>query len=523
MRTRTAAIQAAVWAVFVLTGGPADALELEQFLMPGPLSQDHADLETDCSSCHKPFEPSEETKRCLDCHEDVASDVANSEGLHGRKPEIEEALCRDCHTEHRGREGDITGFDTETFSHSFTDFELKGRHRGASCIGCHRAEDKYRAAPNRCADCHDADDPHQNQLGDDCAECHDEQDWRRTRFDHADTGFPLEDGHARVDCRTCHVGNRYEDTPADCSGCHAANDIHAGEYGQDCGRCHTPQQWAPSTFRHDQETGFALSHRHAGLACGLCHTGPLDRQKPKTGCADCHAADDVHRGRNGNDCAACHSERAWNAVHFDHARETSFPLRNRHAEIACQQCHQIDPHKEELGTDCKDCHAGSDAHDGTLGADCGECHGEARWNVGVRFDHELTHFPLLGLHTIEPCEACHTSTLFHDTDKDCAACHASADPHESKLGDDCGRCHNPNGWAIWRFDHNRDTDFPLRGGHAGLNCLACHTRGTKGEVDQPSDCASCHAFDDTHRGGFGRDCGQCHREDSWSAAQIRAR
>ena len=523
MRTRTRAIASVAGAALALMAPAAGALELEQLLMPGPLAEAHADLETDCSNCHKPFDASEETRRCLDCHEEVAADVDRGEGLHGRNPEIEGALCRGCHTEHQGRKGDIVGLDIDTFSHVFTDFELRGRHQGATCDGCHPAGDEYRAAPSRCVDCHRDDDPHRDGLGADCARCHDEGDWRTTGFDHSETGFPLEDRHATVDCRACHVGNRYEDTPSDCNDCHAANDVHGGDYGRDCQRCHSPRQWSPTPFDHGVETGFPLSHRHQGVACRQCHTGPMDRQKPKTACADCHAADDLHRGRHGSDCASCHSERAWDAIHFDHARETSFPLRGRHAEINCQQCHQRDPHEEELATTCIDCHTSADAHDGTLGTDCGECHGEARWNHDIRFDHDLTHFPLLGLHAVEPCEACHDSTRFQETDPECAACHGTADPHERKLGDDCDRCHNPNGWAVWRFDHDQDTDFALRGGHVGLNCLACHTRPSDGRVEQSAECASCHAFDDIHRGGFGRDCAQCHTDEAWNEVQIPAR
>jgi hypothetical protein len=141
----------------------------------------------------------------------------------------------------------------------------------------------------------------------------------------------------------------------------------------------------------------------------------------------------------------------------------------------------------------------------------------------VRFDHDITRFPLLGLHAAELCEACHTSTRFRDVDPSCVGCHSSDDAHDQKLGKNCGRCHNPNGWSIWRFDHRRDTDFPLRGGHDGLNCLSCHRRPSPGAVSQASDCASCHDFDDVHSGGFGRDCGRCHHEEGWSNVKINQR
>ena len=39
-------------------------------------------------------------------------------------------------------------------------------------------------------------------------------------FDHAATGFLLEDGHAGVSCESCHVNGVFEGTPRRCAACH---------------------------------------------------------------------------------------------------------------------------------------------------------------------------------------------------------------------------------------------------------------------------------------------------------------
>lgn len=506
-----------------MLAGEAWAFDFEKLVMPGPVSQVHAEIEGDCASCHETFERGQQGDRCLGCHEAVAEDLRDETGLHGRDPRVRGSLCRDCHSEHQGRDGDILGFNRESFQHRFTDFELRDRHREVDCASCHLPEKAYREASPRCVDCHGEDDAHGGRLGDDCATCHVERSFKETKFEHASTGFALEGAHARVDCSLCHAGDRYEGTPTECRACHATNDAHGGDFGQDCARCHAPGGWEQPAFDHAAETRFALSHRHAEAKCSSCHGGAFGRKNLKTSCVACHSPDDIHRGRNGSDCASCHTERGWDRVTFDHERETAFPLRGSHATLACQGCHQRDPREESLSGACIDCHASDDAHADTQARDCGQCHNESGWRERLRFDHDITRFPLLGLHAVELCESCHKSTRFRDAEPGCVGCHASDDPHEQKLGENCGRCHNPNGWSIWSFDHGRDADFPLQGNHEGLNCLACHTRPSPGTVSQASDCATCHDFDDIHSGGFGRDCGRCHHEGGWSDVRIDQR
>src|SRR6185436_10029293 len=83
-----------------------------------------------------------------------------------------------------------------------------------------------------------------------CSLCHVGQDWQSVRedfhFDHkAQTGVPLNGAHARASCIRCHNdrGPVATFSSRGCGGCH--EDIHTGELGTDCTRCHQEVSWEP--------------------------------------------------------------------------------------------------------------------------------------------------------------------------------------------------------------------------------------------------------------------------------------
>jgi len=232
-------------------------------------------------------------------------------------------------------------------------------------------------------------------------------------------------------------------------------------------------------------------------------------------CLSCHGADDVHRGRNGVKCERCHGESDWKATTFDHDTGTEFPLLGAHREARCNQCHIGSADDVKTDARCVSCHEGDDVHRGQQGTECGDCHGERSWAQDVFFEHDLTRLPLLGLHAVVACEQCHATSKFKDEEIDCSGCHAADDVHRRSLGADCGRCHNPNGWGLWRFDHAAETSFALQGAHAELDCHSCHGSAA-GPAMSTAGCADCHARDDRHFGAFGRDCGRCHGDSTWS-------
>ena len=164
--------------------------------------------------------------------------------------------------------------------------------------------------------------------------------------------------------------------------------------------------------------------------------------------------------------------------------------------------------EQKLGTDCGSCHRADDVHGGALGVGCDRCHQSTAWRE-VRFDHDLTAFPLVGLHVVVTCAQCHESLRFKDAPTGCNGCHAKNDIHKGGLGADCESCHSPNGWNLWSFDHGAKTHFPLDGAHKALRCADCHVKPVE-EVKLSRNCVSCHASDDMHAGQFGRQCERCH-------------
>lgn len=512
---RRLALPAALVGAWLPTPPGARAADLESLVMPGPVSAAHADVERDCRKCHASFDRAGENRLCLDCHEEVAADLAGGTGFHGRALAGDgETSCRLCHTEHRGRDADIVGLSEVAFDHGMTDFALEGAHARASCGGCHPAGTPHREAPSACVDCHRADDPHGSRLGDDCSDCHDVRQWATGRFDHGDTRFPLQGAHRDVDCALCHPNARYEGTASRCASCHLGNDVHRGRFGTKCETCHSVAAWDRAVFDHRVETGFALEGGHAEVRCAVCHAGGALEEDLPTDCIGCHRNDDDHRGRNGEACGDCHGTAAWDRVSFDHGRDTGFDLVGSHAGLDCGLCHRGDVHDEDLPEDCVGCHLADDAHGGTLGRDCGRCHGSSSWTRVADFDHGLTRFPLLGLHAVTSCVECHGGGRYRDAETGCSTCHAD-DAHQGRLGADCARCHTPNGWPFWQFDHSTETAFALHGAHADVQCRACHTREAGGRVRASTSCSACHAREDPHSGRLGRRCESCHDETSW--------
>lgn len=498
----------------------AVALDFETLFMPGDVISGHAEFETECSNCHYRFKKGSQDKLCLDCHKETAQDFNTKKGFHGRSKTVQRSDCKTCHTEHAGRDADIIQLNQTSFNHTITDFKLEGAHRGVSCKSCHTAGNKYAEAPSACFDCHENDEPHKGNLGKQCDDCHKTESWQDFQYDHDKTDFPLQGKHDKVSCHSCHVNEQYKDIPQDCNSCHSLNDVHNGNNGNKCEDCHSPNNWDESEFDHQRDTDFSLNGRHKKVSCNACHIDPVADRKPPADCYSCHKHDDQHQGRNGRKCQSCHNEKSWHKSRFNHDTKTDFPLRGKHKKLTCTSCHHGDVYKEELSTRCIDCHRSDDVHKGQEGDNCSRCHQESGWSDKVMFDHDLTSFPLIGLHASTPCEECHLSSEFRNTVIECYACHARDDEHRKTLGTKCENCHNPNAWGLWEFDHNLQTDFKLDGAHEELGCNQCHIKPVSSDIKQSSSCHACHEQDDEHRGRFGRSCERCHNTETFSDVSI---
>jgi len=425
------------------TGHFANAQSVESLVMPGKVVRGHAEVETDCSSCHKRFSRSKQDSLCLDCHEDIASDVDEKTGFHGRSDDVAASRCAACHTDHEGRNADIVGLNEETFNHTLTDFELIGKHLEATCIDCHEPADKHRDAPSECIFCHEDDDVHEERLGTDCIACHIPNDWTEIEFDHDTTDFALVGKHLEADCSDCHDDQTYQNTRTECVDCHVEDDAHDGNNGQKCATCHSSEAWDISLFDHGKNTDFVLNGSHKEVACADCHVEAIVEALPGTACSSCHLDDEVHDGLQGEQCNDCHDETSWaDAPLFDHDL-TDFPRLGEHENVECESCHDSQVFAS-TDSDCVACHLEDDSHDKIYENNCGSCHNPVAWDLWS-FDHNAqSDFALNGAHIDVACLDCHRSSLksMKKTGGRCADCHRADDDHDGEFGSDCGRCHS---------------------------------------------------------------------------------
>ena len=99
------------------TAPAVHATTVERLLMPGPVATAHAKLEEVCTNCHDRADRVRQSVLCLDCHKDIAADVREHRGYHGRMSNAGTGKCIGCHTEHLGRDGDIVRLNSAEFDH----------------------------------------------------------------------------------------------------------------------------------------------------------------------------------------------------------------------------------------------------------------------------------------------------------------------------------------------------------------------------------------------------------------------
>ena len=266
-----------------------------------PLAGKHAQAE--CKDCHESAVFKDAPKACFSCHKKEDKHEATL----GEK-------CGDCHSE---RDWKTT---KGRFDHDRTKFPLRNAHaeRSVKCDACHKDLKSFRKTPLDCYSCHTKDDKHEGQQGKSCETCHSDRDWKTTRFDHAETKFPLTGKHVSVKCEKCHESSRYKDASSACFSCHKAEDKHKYRFGEKCETCHNTRAWAIWDFNHDKRTAYLLSGAHIKVACESCHAQPAPKGKASApvgnNCVSCHRKDDVHDAQFGVRCETCHSTKRWSEI-----------------------------------------------------------------------------------------------------------------------------------------------------------------------------------------------------------------
>jgi len=388
-----------------------------------------AHINSKCVNCHKKEKKYREApSRCIDCHE--KADV--HKGRLGKD-------CLKCHTE--------TLWAKAKFDHDKTKLPLRGKHKTASCVSCHPNE-LYKNITTTCFGCHQVNDMHEGRFGKKCQDCHAEKGWNQMVFNHDKTKFKLTGGHKKANCLSCHPkGDIYKaEAGKKCFDCHKLDDEHKGRFGKDCQSCHSSVEWKKAKFDHDK-TDFKLRSKHKKVDCQRCHQDviPKKTKKKKTparSCFACHQQDDIHKGKQGKQCASCHNESNWSdKIIFDHGL-TKFPLIGLHAVLTCEECHVSAAYKDTK-SECYSCHKKNDEHKLKLGTSCETCHNPNGWKHWS-FDHDKqTDFKLDGKHKDVYCLDCHTQPTKKKlkTPSACGICHQKDDVHDRGFGMQCDRCH----------------------------------------------------------------------------------
>ncbi len=382
-----------------------------------------------------------------------------------------------------------------------------------------------------------ASSPHGDKLNINCEICHDTLDWKKIKssFNHDSTSFRLEGKHVSVDCKSCHTDLVFENAKSDCYSCHIPK--HKKPQSFDCNVCHSQENWKSKIFDHSK-TIFPLLGAHKETSCMKCHDNGFSNTS--TACSDCHL-DNYIQAKNpdhvalkySKDCFKCHNTFSWKSQDFNHDKLTTFPLTGTHSGLDCTQCHKNG--FEKTSKQCVSCH--STKYDRTTNPDhktagfsdnCEACHTTTKWRPST-FDHsKQSKFPLSGAHIKAKCTDCHMAN-YAATSTECVSCHLddyekAKNPDHVKAGfsKECENCHNTSGRSPSKFDHNKNTNFPLTDGHIGVKCKTCHTDSYKG---RSTACVSCHLKDyfkteyPNHVDGlFSKDCEKCHTMKTWKAS-----
>lgn len=439
--------------------------------LPGSLSTAHAGVKglatlARCTSCHA---PAGRAAGCLGCHREIAGQLETDRGYHAHLLAGGEPECAGCHPEHI--DGDFAiigplawqGRGPEGFDHPHTPFHLEGRHAGLSCEDCHHREGQ---APFTLPDYPSIPRP-RTFLGltQECAHCHEQV--------HGEGLYPA--------CSDCHGQEKFK---------------------------------PPAHFDHDEH--FVLANGHAGAPCDGCHvrvspegSGALSVGLRGTRCVDCHPA--PHRVDWERDCESCHPadaspwSRGGKGLTIAAHALTGFRLDGPHGDVACESCHPESPSFAEKYPDpassgyrrrrdtCEGCHR--DVHGGQFLAahpHCVDCHDSTHFVPAALGpgDHDI--YPLEGAHLGAECNDCHRTgsraaallsspeiRLYRGTPRECSACHRDVHLGQFQQGGvtRCERCHaSAHDWTATRFDHDRDSRFPLEGAHARVDCAVCHPR-----------------------------------------------
>ncbi len=315
-----------------------------------------------CAKCHVAgVKTPLKSDRCASCHANVHRDSIKDD-------------CRGCHTEETFRHG--------RFDHGAkTRFPLDAKHAPLACRQCHTGLPPeavprtsttvvdFGGLNGACVSCHK--DPHKGEFGRACDACHRPATFKAAGFVHPRAPEFFAGRHQGLTCVKCHVrpeprsaspAGAGQAQPAalpaprggtpppstTCATCHA--DVHLGQVGTSCERCHSVEtaRFGPSRFDHSAAP-FKLLGKHVATPCAKCHpretgvfpAGPgtaVRLQPVRYDCAACHR--NPHLGEADDGCARCHTPDTFAVTAFKHSGlEYVFSV-GGHDWLACAKCHK---------------------------------------------------------------------------------------------------------------------------------------------------------------------------------------
>ena len=244
------------------------------------------------------------------------------------------------------------------------------------------------------------------------------------------------DKHAAVACEKCHtpehmvpaqralikktnLAQSFQGLSQDCVTCHT--DVHKGQLGADCQRCHNVIDWKQAKQFDHAKTKYPLTGMHAQVSCEKCHFPSRPDKTVKFAgikfdtCTDCHT--DPHKGAFKGTCESCHTTASWKKVNasmqFDHSK-TKYPLLGMHLKVACSDCHARKSASRWLLLNARIA-INPDPHKGQFQTRSGEESVRSATKVegletslaGVK-EHATSKYPLDGKHAAVACDKCHT-------------------------------------------------------------------------------------------------------------------
>ena len=329
------------------------------------LSGAHAIIADQCVTCHN-GNYNNTPSTCVGCHQADYNQTDNPSHT---------ALnfstdCASCHSQTNWAPAEYSDHDDQFFP------IYSGTHDGEwdQCTDCHTNTNNYSIFT--CTTCHTPTETNQQHNGvggyvyqsSACLACHPTGDSQGS-FNHNSSGFPLTQGHAGVDCVSCHA-NGYENTPTECDACHmpdynqSSNPNHTVlGLSTNCVTCHTTNpDWDPALFpNHNAYYPLLGAHATISNQCATCHNGNYNNT-PNT-CYGCHQNDynqtndpDHQAAQFPHTCETCHSQNAWVPANWDHD-DLYFPIYSGQHEgewDQCSDCHS-NPNDYSVFT-CLTCH-----------------------------------------------------------------------------------------------------------------------------------------------------------------------